>query len=70
MTRAIKAASAATEAGALGAAGRRAPVMLARVAALAALAVMLARPGWLEPLFAPFAATARPRSTGARAFSI
>ncbi|QEW82591.1 ABC transporter permease [Burkholderia pseudomallei] len=60
MTRAIKAASAATEAGALGAAGRRAPVMLARVAALAALAVMLARPGWLEPLFAPFADNGAP----------
>ncbi|WP_438367148.1 ABC transporter permease [Burkholderia pseudomallei] len=60
MTRAIKAASAATEAGALGAAGRRAPVVLARVAALAALAVMLARPGWLEPLFAPFADNGAP----------
>ncbi|VCD32498.1 ABC transporter permease [Burkholderia pseudomallei] len=58
MTRAIKAASAATEAGALGAAGRRAPVMLARVAALAALAVMLARPGWLEPLFVGAASAA------------
>lgn len=70
MTRAIKAASAATEAGALGAAGRRAPVMLARVAALAALAVMLARPGWLEPFSRRSPTTARPRSTGARAFSI
>ncbi|ALX42672.1 ABC transporter permease [Burkholderia humptydooensis] len=63
MRRAMKAASAARNTGApgaLGAASRRAGVTLARIAALAVLAVMLARPGWLEPLFAPFADNGAP----------
>ncbi|KGS08657.1 binding--dependent transport system inner membrane component family protein [Burkholderia sp. ABCPW 111] len=45
---------------AIGAASRRVGLALARIAALAALAVLLARPDWLEPLFAPFADNGAP----------